>query len=29
MITEFLYDKFVVFRGQENTAVSKKDKKKA
>lgn len=28
MITEFLYDKFVVFRGQENTAVSKKDKKK-
>ncbi len=29
MITEFLYDKFVVFRGQENTAVSKKDKAKA
>ena len=29
MITEFLYDKFVAFRGQENTAVSKKDKKKA
>lgn len=29
MITEFLYDKFVVFRGQENTAISKKDKKKA
>ena len=27
MITEFLYDKFVVFRGQENTAVSKKDKR--
>ncbi len=29
MITEFLYDKFVVFRGQENTAVSKKDKEKS
>ena len=28
MITEFLYDKFVVFRGQENTAVSKRTRKK-
>lgn len=27
MITEFLYDKFVVFRGQENTAVSKRTRK--
>jgi len=24
MITEFLYDKFVVFRGSENTAVKNK-----
>lgn len=26
MITEFIFDKFVVFRNQENTAVSKKEK---
>ena len=25
MVTEFLYDKFVVFRGQENTATKKKN----
>lgn len=28
MITEFLYDKFVVFQGSENTAPSKADKEK-
>lgn len=29
MITEFLFDKFVVFRNQEDTAVSKKDKEES
>lgn len=29
MVTEFLFDKFVVFKNQEGTAVSKKDEEKA